>query len=49
MSEDALLEAIDRTIEADLQVKRFLHLPTVIDCWIDDVAQIAAGAWASNG
>jgi DNA polymerase III subunit delta' len=43
MSEDALLDAIDRTIEADMEVKRFLHLPTVVDCWIDDVAQIAAG------
>jgi DNA polymerase-3 subunit delta' len=46
LSEDVLLDLIERTLEADEQIKRYLHLPTVIDCWIDDLAQIAAGAFS---
>jgi DNA polymerase-3 subunit delta' len=48
MSEEALLDLVERTLEADEQVRRYLHLPTVIDCWIDDLAQIAAGAYAPS-
>jgi DNA polymerase-3 subunit delta' len=45
-TEAGLLDAIERTIDADEQVKRYLHLATVVDCWMDDLAQIAAGVYS---
>ena len=48
-AEDTLIDLIARSLEADEQIRRYLHLPTVIDCWIDDLAQIAAGAYAPIG
>ena len=41
-----LLDLIERTLQADEQIKRYLHLTTTIDCWIDDLAQIAAGRFS---
>jgi len=46
LDEETLLDLIERTLEADEQIKRYLHLPTTIDCWIDDLAQIAAGTFS---
>jgi DNA polymerase III subunit delta' len=46
LPEETLIDLIERSLEADQQIKRYLHLPTTIDCWIDDLAQIAAGTFS---
>lgn len=47
-SEEVLLEMVERTLQADEQIKRYLHLTTTIDCWMDDLAQIAAGRFSPS-
>lgn len=45
MDEDSLLDLIDRCLQADYHIGRFLNQTLAIDCWIDDLAQIAAGQY----
>lgn len=40
---DSLVQGIERTMAALGQVDRNAHVPTLIDCWIDDVLQIRMG------
>jgi DNA polymerase-3 subunit delta' len=41
--DDVLLDLIDRCLQADYHIARFLNQSLAMDCWIDDLAQLAAG------
>lgn len=41
-SAQIVVDLLERSLEADAQVSRFLNLVLVIDTWIDDLGQIAA-------
>ncbi|MFO0948234.1 MAG: DNA polymerase III subunit delta' [Planctomycetota bacterium] len=43
LGEDTLIDLIDRCLQADYHIGRFLNQTLAIDCWMDDLAQIAAG------
>lgn len=40
---DPIMDMIDRCLAADYEIGRFLHLTLLVDCWMDDLAQIATG------
>ncbi len=40
---DTLVDLIDRCRQADFHIGRFLLLPLSIECWLDDLAQMASG------
>ena len=37
-----LLDLLERCLQADRHISRYLHQPSAIECWIDDLAQITA-------
>lgn len=43
--EETLIDLLERTLDAEYHIGRFLHLPLAMDAWIDDLAQISAGAY----
>lgn len=45
LNADVVLDLMERTLQAEAQVERFLNQSLVMDCWIDDLAQRCAGAW----
>jgi DNA polymerase-3 subunit delta' len=40
---EQLLDLLERCVDADVHVSRFLNQSLTIDCWIDDLAQISSG------
>jgi DNA polymerase-3 subunit delta' len=42
---DVLLDLLERCLQADLHIGRFLNQTLSVDCWIDDLGQIAAGLY----
>lgn len=42
---ETLIDMIDRCLQADYHIGRFLHQALAVDCWLDDLAQIAAGQY----
>lgn len=45
---ETLIDLIDRCLQADYHIGRFLHQALAIDCWLDDLAQIAAGEYVPS-
>jgi DNA polymerase III subunit delta' len=37
---ETAIACIDRTVEALVQIDRNAHLPTLVECWLDDLARI---------
>lgn len=45
LSAQQLLDSLERCMLADFHLGRFLTQQLAVDCWLDDLAQIAAGAY----
>ncbi|QDU63846.1 DNA polymerase III subunit tau [Planctomycetes bacterium Pan216] len=40
---ETLLDLMERCLQADFHIGRFLNQSLAVDCWIDDLAQLSAG------
>ncbi|MGL4464349.1 MAG: DNA polymerase III subunit delta' [Planctomycetia bacterium] len=43
---DVVVDLLERCLQADFHLARYLNQTLAVDCWIDDLAQITAGRYA---
>ena len=48
LDSDAIVDLIERCLDADYHIARFLNQTLAVDCWIDDLAQIASGKYVPS-
>lgn len=45
LSTETIIDLLDRCLQADYHIARWLHQQLSLECWIDDLAQISAGEY----
>lgn len=48
MDVETILDLADRCLQADRHIARYLNQSLALDCWIDDLSQIAQGLYVSR-